>query len=380
MKKILAAAAITLSVSAAYAQTSARTNAIMYQRDGKLDKAKEEIDKASQHSKTQTDAKTWYYRGEIYEGHIGHPVYGKNAPDAPKVAFESYTKAIELDKPNGEWATKAKRRKEGLYGVALNNGVKAYNDKNYDEALKSYELAMQLQPEDTTAMLYAAYAADAKQDWATSKKYYNKVLSMNHHTLPIYRTLVYIAKNEDQSDAETMRVLEQARKHYPNDKDFMLEELSLYLKAGKGDEAIKKLEQAIALDPTNSNLYAVMGTIQDQKGNAEEAVKYYKKAVEVDPANFDAQYNMGVYYFNKGAEINNKVSKMDYATYQKQGKKLDAEAKKYFEQALPYFEKAHQLNEKDLATMESLQKIYVKMNRNKDAETIMNKMDAVQKK
>ena len=195
--------------------------------------------------------------------------------------------------------------------------------------------------------------------------------------------MIDITQQGEKNDAETLKIVEEARKQFPNDKDLMVTEASLYIAAGRGKEAISKVEAAIAAetDPKKkSNLYAVLGTLHDQNKSPENALASYKKAVEADPNNFDAQYNLGVYQFNKGAEIYNKTTKMDYATYQKQGAKLEAQAKTMFQQALPYFEAAHKLDPNDLATMSSMSQIYVKLGRMSDAEKMNAKMDALKKK
>jgi tetratricopeptide (TPR) repeat protein len=138
---------------------------------------------------------------------------------------------------------------------------------------------------------------------------------------------------------------------------------------------------AAETDPKKkSNLYAVLGTLHDQNKNSEAALANYKKAVEADPKNFDAQYNLGVYQFNKAAEIFNKTTKMDYATFQKQGAKLEAQAKAMFQQAIPYFDAAIKIDPTDRASMKSLSQIYVKLGRNADAERMNKMMDATRLK
>ncbi|GAB2468940.1 hypothetical protein GCM10011375_29580 [Hymenobacter qilianensis] len=380
MKKILLTLVAAATLHTASAQNSAVTNAILFQRQGTLDKARTEIDKAVQNPKTSTKAKTWYTRGEIYDGMAASPIYGKalGAGEGAKIAFESYQKAIELDGKDGEFGKQAVAKMDNLYGLALNAGVESYNGKNFDEAIKSYQMAQQIRPQDTTAYLYAAYAAEAKQDFASAKATYSKLQAMNYKSPQMYGRLLQIAR-EEKNDAEAMKVVEQALKAYPNNKAFMLEELNMYLAAGRGKEALDKIDRAIAADPTNSNLYAVKGSILDSNKQPEQALAAYRKAVEVNPDNFDAQFNMGVYNYNKAAENYTKASKMDMASYQKSGKKLEAEGKKYFEQALPHFEKALQLQPDDRATISSLQKVYVRLGRNADAEKMNAKLETLKK-
>ncbi|WP_303311539.1 tetratricopeptide repeat protein [Hymenobacter sp. BT730] len=380
MKKIILTCLAALSMQAAMAQNSAVTNAVLYQRQGTLDKARTEIDKAVQNPKTSDKAKTWYTRGEVYDAMAVSPIYGKTlAPgEGAKIAFESYQKAIQLDGKDGEYGKLATAKMDNLFGAALNAGVESYNAQKYDDAINSYKMAQQIRPQDTTAYLYAAYAAEAKQDFASAKESYNKLMGINYKSPQMYTRLLQIARQEKDEKA-AMDVVQQALKAYPNNKGFMLEELNMLLSSGQGAQAMDKIDKAIAADPTNANLYAVKGSILDQNKQPEQAVVAYRKAVEIDPNNFDAQFNLGVYNYNKAADLYTKASRMSLATYQKSGKKMEADGKKYFEQSLPYFEKALQLQPNDRAVISSLQKVYVRLNRNADAERMNTKLEALKK-
>ncbi|MBG8554743.1 tetratricopeptide repeat protein [Hymenobacter guriensis] len=374
MKKFLLTIAAACAMQAALAQNSAVTNAVLYQRQGTLDKARTEIDKAVLNEKTKGKAKTWYTRGEVYEGMLGSPIYSKTLQpgEGAKLAFESYQKAIELEGKDSEYGKLAVGKLDNLYAVALNAGVENYNGQKYDDAINSYKMAQQIRPQDTTAYLYAAYASEAKQDFAGAKENYNKLMGINYKSPQMYGRLLQIARQE-KDEAAARKVVQDALAAYPNNKGFMLEDLNMELSAGRGKQALDKIDRAIAADPTNANLYAVKGSILDQNKQTEQAFAAYKKAVEIDPNNFDAQFNLGVYNFNKGADLYTKVSRMDQAAYMKSGKKMEADGKKYFDQALPYFEKALELQPKDQATIKSLSRVYTTLKRNADAER-MNKM------
>jgi tetratricopeptide (TPR) repeat protein len=347
------------------AQNSAVTNAILNQRSGLLDKARADIDKAIVHEKTSGKAKTWYTRGEIYQGMIDNPIYGKDLKpgEALQKAFESYNKTIELDSKTGEFGKQAVAKMDNLYGMAFNNAVNSYNAKEYDNAISSYKMASQIRPQDTTAVLYSAYASEAKQDFAGAKASYNQLLGMNYKSVNVYMRLLQMAKQQNDA-AEAAKVLQQALAAYPNNKAFMLEDLNVALSSGRGE------------DPTNSNLYAVRGSMYDQQKKTDLALADYRKAVELDPNNFDAQFNLGVYNYNRAAEAYTKASKMDLKTYQTQGKKFEAEGKKYFEASVPHFEKALQLQPDDRNTMSSLQKVYFRLGRNADSERLNAKLKA----
>jgi tetratricopeptide (TPR) repeat protein len=379
---IAAALMLTASLpSMVNAQTSAVTNAILNQRSGLLDKARIDIDKAIVNEKTSGKAKTWYTRGDIYQLMLESPIYSKQLQPGEGVekAYESFAKTIELDTKDGEFGKQAVTRMDALYGNAFNNAVNSYNAKEYDKAIESYKLASKIKPQDTTAVLYSAYASEAKQDFAGAKSSYNQLLGMNYKSVTLYSRLFQMAKQQNDN-AEAAKVLQQALVAYPNNKTFMLEDLNLSLASGKGDEALSKISKTIAADPTNSNLYAVRGSMYDQQKKSDLALADYRKAVELDPNNFDAQFNLGVYNYNKAADAYTKSSKMDLKTYQVSGKKLEAEGKKYFEASVPYFEKALQLQPEDRNTLTSLQKVYFRLGRTADSERLSAKLQSLNKK
>jgi tetratricopeptide (TPR) repeat protein len=184
--------------SLASAQNSAVTNAILNQRTGLLDKARTDIDKAIVNEKTSGKGKTWFTRGEIYQAMMESPIYGKQLQpgEGLQKAYESYAKAIELDTPTGEFGKQAVTRMDNLYGQAFNAAVTSYNAKDFDKAIENYKLASRIKPQDTTAVLYSAYASEAKQDFEGAKAGYNKLLGMNYKSVNLYMRLLQMAKQQ----------------------------------------------------------------------------------------------------------------------------------------------------------------------------------------
>jgi len=373
------------------AQSSAITNAQLSQKAGQMDKALENINQAvaSDKTKDKDKAKAWFTRGEIYAQLINpatQTLYAKYTKDmqpgeALQKAVESYNKALELDGPSGEYGKQVPAQLSSLYGIAFNAGVAGYQAKEYDKALSSFQLASKILPQDTTAVLYSAYTQDAKQDYAGAKATYNQLLGLSaYKTKPVpvnvYTRLLAIARDE-KNDAEARKVVQQALVAYPNNKTFLIEDLNLSMNGGDASQAIDKINKAIAADPTNANLYSVRGSLYDTQKKNDLAQEDYKKAISLDPNSFDAQFNMGIYNFNRGATLYTKVSKMDLKTYQAQGKKVEAEGKKYFEAALPYFEKAVAIQPNDRNTINALQKVYHQLGRSADAERMNAKLQSL---
>ena len=99
MKKTILTTLIMIASIIMIGQTNKRTSAFNYQRYGQLDLAKQAIDEASQDEKTIMDAKTWFYRGNIYYDIAvsTEEKYRNLDPDPFGVAYQSYMKAKELD-------------------------------------------------------------------------------------------------------------------------------------------------------------------------------------------------------------------------------------------------------------------------------------------
>ncbi|AMR26263.1 hypothetical protein A0257_03575 [Hymenobacter psoromatis] len=392
--KLAVAAALTATVglaTPALAQNSAVTNAILSQKSGQMDKALTSINEAITNEKTKDKAKTWFTRGEIYNQLLDpntQALFAKYTKDmqpgeALQKASESYNKALQLDGPAGEFGKQVPARLQNLYGMAFNAGVKSYNDKDYDKAIASYKLASQLNPTDTTAVLYGAYAMEAKQDYAGAKANYNQLLGMDvYKTKPapvtVYTRLLQIARQEN-NPAEGQKVLKEALVAHPNNKAFLIEDLNAAMSGGNSDAALEKINKTIAADPANANLYAVRAGLYDQQKKSDLAQADYKKAIELDPQNFDSQFNMGIYNFNQAANLYTKASKMDLKTYQAKGKPLEAQGKKYFEASVPYFEKALEIQPNDAGSISALQKVYFRLGRNADSKRMEDRLQALKK-
>lgn len=386
MKKtfLTLAVAATLATGAPLmvsAQTSAVTNAILNQRTGLLDKARVDIDKAIVNEKTSGKAKTWFTRGEIYEGMVTNPIYSKQLQpgEGTQKAYESYMKAIELDGKTGEFGKQAVAKLDNIYVFAFNDALANYNAKDFDKAITNFKLASTIRPTDTTAVINTAAMYDMKKDVANAKLTYNQLLGLGYKKPSVYLRLLQIAR-EENNQQDAAKVLQQALAVYPNNKTFLIEDLNLSMRDNKdGNAAIEKINKAIASDPSNSNLYAVRGSLYDTQKKPDLAQTDYKKAVELDPNNFDAVVNLGVYQFNRGIEMVNRARKMDLKTYNATGKKLEADGKKVVELSIPYFERASKLQSTDRLVLSSLQKAYANTGRMADAERISAMIQSLKK-
>ena len=84
----------------------------------------------------------------------------------------------------------------------------------------------------------------------------------------------------------------------------------------------------------------------------------------------ESNFNLGVYYFNRGAEALKKVNELDINTYQKVGKKMEADAQNEFKKSVPFFEECYRIKPTDEDAKRSLRNAYERVGRSADAERI----------
>ena len=384
MKKFLIALSFGIS-GLAYAQPDAVTDAFLFNKDGELDKAKEAIDRAAVHEKTKDKPKTWYFRGMIYENLLTtqNPKFKGAFPDAAKNAYESYSKAISMSKKGDEYFDQSTSRLENLWGAFLNDGVKKYEAKDFPGSMASYELAQTIKPQDTTAFVYALYSALQTENLDKTEAYTRQLFKMGRKSIEMYISLSRQARKLEKKE-KALEIIQEGRKEYPGDKSMALEELDLYFQLGRGNEAKAKLEDAVRLDSTNASLYSILGNMYDQEAAneklpvkdrdvaREKALKAYTRAIKLDPENLESNFNMGVYFFNRGADIIKKINALDINTYQKKGKAMEADAQNEFKKALPFFEACYKKNPSDEGVKKSLRNTYDRLGRSADAEKIGN--------
>jgi tetratricopeptide (TPR) repeat protein len=340
-----------------------------YYKYDDLDKAIEAIEEATKHETTSGMPKTWYYRGLIYQKTHKHEKFGNLDPDALKKAAESYKKALEID-PEYEFKSEINQNILSIGNQMFGRGVEHFNNKDFGKALNSFENVLSIAPNDTLATLNAAYSAEKSDNKAKAKQYYERLISMGYKEPKIYIFLSSILKAENDSTA-ALNTIQAGRKLFPGDNNLVIEELNIYLYAGKDQEALESLNIAIQGDPNNHNLHFAKGTVLDKTGKKSEAAIAYKKAIELSPDYFDAYYNLGAMYFNEAAELANKANEIKSNTeYAKAKAVFDAK----FKEAMPYLEKAHQLNPDDTNTMISLKQLYARLNETAKYEKINSQL------
>ena len=412
--------AITLGTIGVNAQKNERTNAYndlrYYQKDrdpADLAKAKIAIDKASANDDTKDVYDTWMYRGQIYlcmyQKELSDTMAAhKDITDVPKKQALAYartpvTNLIEATNSflkskgmkNSDIDAEAIGRGLGDCYYALQMaGIQRFNAKQFTDALPMFELAVDV---SSAQKIFDTININNVAGCAYNAKVYDKAISsFTKLTDAGYgkgNTWMRLGRAycDSGDSAKYIKAISDGLKKYPNDPDLLTEDVNVKMSRGQNADAINELNALVAQNPKDPLLNYTVGNVYDRMANPDSAnghkapkpknyeellnnaAKYYLQAIQLDPKNFDANYNLGVLYYNQSVE---------YYTRSQSNLTDAAKYKDLWEKPLPdaakYLEAAHALEPKDLTTLIALKACYGQMSDNDNYKRIKDEIKALQ--
>ncbi|MCK4567341.1 MAG: tetratricopeptide repeat protein [Candidatus Thorarchaeota archaeon] len=180
------------------------------------------------------------------------------------------------------------------------------------EALKSFDRALKLKPDEIDTLRDKALALRAlgraedeleiytkmsqlnKEDWGIWLRLgdiqlevgdfrgaissYDKSLELKDDLVPAYIRRAVALAFDKQSD-KALKSAETATKLDPNNPEAWLIRGDVNLRAGKHKAAMKSLKKASELDPTNASVENTMGMVSYKDGRLSDATKHLKRAI-----------------------------------------------------------------------------------------------------
>ena len=384
-----------------------------------LAEAKTSIDKASTNAKTATLPQTYALKAAIYASLAYRDTIPATAATEIATSSEAITKAKETDTKN-EYTKLIQHASLELGQIQLDKGVKAYQNKKYDEAYAAFDAAQKVipPPDDTLATLYAGVSAANAKNYTAALVNYNKLLTTGYKDkAKIYADMptIYLL-NKDTAGA--VKISSEAVAKYPNDANLRKEEIEVSLQAGQQNDLIAKIETAVKADPNNKTLYYYEGLTysqvaealqkeidkmqkadakaakakpgvklapnpqiakleQSRLDNFSKASDNYKKAVEIDHNYFEAILNLGYVSMAPAIDTYNAARFLnDQKSYDLAMKKANSQ----FEVAKPYLLKAVELKPESSDALTNLKSYYLGLQDNANANAVQKKIDALPKK
>jgi tetratricopeptide (TPR) repeat protein len=324
------------------------------------------------------DAKTWFYRGNIYYDIAvsTDPKFQNLDPDPFGVAYQSYTKATEYD-IKGEFKLDILKYTIAIGEGYYNKGVLNYNEQKFKEAALSFEQAYQVSESvgnvDTSALINAAVSATQANETAMAKEYYLQLIDLKVQKPDVYASLSEIYKAEGDT-ALALQTVAEGRKLFPEDFNLLIAETNIFLVTDEKEKAKADLEAALEMDSSNPSIFFAVGTIYDQMGDVEKATSAYENAISLKQDYFEANYNLGALYVNQAADILDKANDLPLDAV-KEYEAEKARADDMLKKAVPYLERSLELMPDDVNTMVSLKEIYTRLGMTEKLQGINDKLE-----
>lgn len=356
MKKLLILLVVILSANVMMAQKMDRTNAYNYNRNGQYAKAVESIEKCVNHEgflgmKPKDQAQAWLYRGMIYLNVHQDAALSALYPDALEKAYESLQRCIQTDE--GYTKDNVQEIYPRIAHIAVKffqDGVDNFNNEAFPQAgasfRKSYDISVNGANPDTSALVNAALAYQRGGMYEEALSNYEDLKNLGYNQVDLYKNMA-ACYNGLGDDEKSMEMIQAGLDMYPGDASMTIEKVNIYLKQGKGEEAIADLNKLHEMDPNNASILFILGTIFGDDSHEiydpDKAIEFYKEAIRVDPTFYDADYNLAALYINlsnkKKVEANEITgfSKAEIARYDA----LIGEAEELLRTGLPYAEEAY---------------------------------------
>jgi len=312
----------------------------------------------------------------------------KVVEDGIAKAFEAYSKAYELDPKT---ASKVKEGLTHLVNYCKQLGDVSYTTHNFTDAGAAFAQAydMELHPaynEPEPMLLYNAGVSmtidgsEHPESFKQGADYLSRALAADYNDsegrIYYYLFHCYYGQREENPDMllKAKDTLLAGVTKYPTN-DLILQGLMQLYTSEKnvGDPAdlVTLIDNAIAADPSNIDLWFGRGRIFYALKDFDESIASFRKVTELKPDLFEGYYYLGLFYIFKGDDANQKFNEQQFnnqAAYDAGLKEVNA----IYMEALPVLEKALELKPNDKDTVYNLKQLCFRL---RDEEGVMAKYE-----
>lgn len=336
-----------------------------------------------------------------------------------KTAAEAIEKAKNLD---SRTESQLEETAQNLRAALINSAVRDQNSGNYEMASRRLATSYQVS-QDPSDLYFAAGNAVNGNDYDLALQYYQQLLDLGYtgeetvyvatskstgevehfdnknlrdmavrsgeYIKPetqklesrkgeILRnmTLIYIDKNQTEKATELMK---QARAENPSDIFLMRAEADMSYKMGDLANYNRLLNEIVASDPDNPEVYFNLGVGTAEIGETEKAITYYEKALELKPDYEGALINIAVVKLAGEKELVDEMNSLGTsAADNRRYDQLLKEREELYKETLPYLERALEINPKNIEVVTTLRNIHSQLGNDDKFEEMKSKLEALE--
>jgi len=172
-----------------------------------------------------------------------------------------------------------------------------FNLREYDKAIREYQIIIEIDPKNLVAYLYLAtiYAQEKKYD--SAEKAYRKMLAMDPGNII---GMYYYAKTLTQMNrwAEAEALYHKITLQGPAFEAAWLGLAALYETQNKYDEAIGVYRRYLEINPARISFRVKIADLLVKANKHEAAEKEFQEVLKTDPANREVRTALGLLYYD----------------------------------------------------------------------------------
>ena len=377
MKKVVVVLSLLTMVfgfSAFECSSAELTGAKMYIQQKHYDKAKESLLKEI--AKNPQSDEGYYLLGYLY-----------GEEDSIAQMNEAFSKSLAISK---KFEKDASDYKKYTWQTSFKKGVTAFNAGaktskpdsmkiHFEKAAQFFKNSIICEPDSTIGyenLVSIYFNLNQPQD---AKPALEKLVSMGKpatafaelgqiYNLEGITAMESFRSTKDAADSvkamssfqQAIDLLNKGNEKYPANPDILLQLGNAYYSRGEIDIALSSFKALVEKMPTNKDFRYAYGVVLLKAKNYPDAVAQLEEAVKLDPKNTDAIYNLAAAYINWGNQLRDvsvKTESNDKAFQEK------------FGAAIPYLEKYLEVKPTEARVWISLGQVYANMgNEEKAAE------------
>lgn len=354
----------------------------------KIEEARSLIQQAMQNPETANDANTYYIAGKIeYDAYDKGLQAGMINPEAPEAnpeamsqellnGYEYFMKAFPLDQvPNEKGEVKPKFTKDMISKIVGHTndyftkaGATMYElNKYYPEAYDAFMIyadmpelevlgskAPKIEDQNRAqAYFNAGLSAYAGKEVVKAADAFKKARTLGYsdsesdganayiYEIACWQSVLNDSTLSDEAERRIFDVAQAGNEKFGMSKPVFLNNLvNGYVIGEKYDKAIDTVNNLLADNPDNANLYGLLGFIYDRAGNDEASLTNYQKAVSLADCDYETMKNASKKLFRVGR------TKLDTVDAADQAGKNNIRTQ-YLEPALDLAKRAKAMNRED---------------------------------
>ncbi|HEB83479.1 MAG TPA: tetratricopeptide repeat protein [Bacteroidetes bacterium] len=234
---------------------------------------------------TPQDPELWYILGKVYFDLREYPAMN-----------DAFSKSLEL---SDQFAGDIKITRFEAWRLQFNAAVKPFNEKKYEEALKLFEGALSVIPDDPETLKRIGLCYIELENFDKAEEYLKRTIALDTDTTDVasrFNLMQLYWRQKRYEDvirvADEILAMESDKLDDRKRLDTIQKKALSYQQLDRVDDSIQAWTDAIAQFPGNADFYYNRAILLHGQERYDEAAKDYMKVLEINPDDVEARMNV----------------------------------------------------------------------------------------